>query len=433
MSGTTAPAVSPTTCATVTASAPGYVTGMACNPSVGDEITIRLDKATPFTVAVTDPHGRPIEFARLMVRPAPETRALPGTAGTGVTDENGRGQVAGLAPSRVDPETGEPTRVVLHVDHPDWMPFASEPFDPSVHKVMDLKLEPALKLTLKIRSDDGTGISTPILTWATDGDPPAGHVGLLTVSPNGPEAEPTSEVVSEAVRIPCSHENVLLEVKADGFSAWQQKEPLPADGGTREVIAILRRDTGLGSVTLRYKGPDGTEVPYTALGSSSPEFARLDPGNVGSVAIEQGKVLVIKSLPPGRYRVTKRSPTYAPAVAEFEVREGEPVDETIQLEKAAKLRVRFTSGEQTTVAFRLLQGREIMPAFPLKADGTPMERSDERGAALDAGTGGGALFSGLPTGRVTIEVTSPDLVAPLRAVDLTAGETTEVEIEVRRR
>ncbi len=411
----------------VTASAPGYVTTMACKPSVGDDITIRLEKAVTLTVEVTDPHGRPIEAAMLMVRPGPKTRPIPGTAGAGTTDENGRGMVPGLAPARLDPETDERTSVVLHVDHPDWMPYASEPFDPGTTKQMQVKLQPALKLSLKIRSDDGSAVANPILTWTTDGEPPATHGDLLTVSPNGPEGEPTSEVVSEPVRIPCAHRNVLLQVKADGFTEWRQKEPLPADGGTREVIAILTRDTGLTSLTLRYENASGELVPYTQLGSATPELTRLDNESIGSVAIEQGQALVIKSLPPGSYRVTKRSPSYAPATIDVEIRAGEPTEKTLKLEPPAKLRVRFTSNAPYTVEFRLVQGRYVVPGFRLKEDGT----LDEAQGGTE--TGRGALFTGLPAGRVTLEVTSPGLVAPPTALNLALGETTEVEIEVRAR
>ncbi|MDF1700125.1 MAG: carboxypeptidase-like regulatory domain-containing protein, partial [Planctomycetota bacterium] len=82
--------------------AAGYIGGVVCQPEMGSDLTVRLKKAIALEVEVTDEAGRPIEGARLMVRPAPDTPALPGHAGMGATDANGRGEVGGLAPGTPD-------------------------------------------------------------------------------------------------------------------------------------------------------------------------------------------------------------------------------------------------------------------------------------------------------------------------------------------
>lgn len=413
----------------VSAEAPGYVAAMACSPGVGDDVTIRLKKAIALEVEVSDAFGRPVEGARIMVRPGPETLPLPGTGGAGVSDEHGKGRVEGLLPGVIDPRTQRPVQVVLHVDHPDWMPHASEPFDPKQQPPILVKLRPALRLTLRIRSDDGTGIENPLLGWETDGRPPAKDLRLVqVVERTGPESEPTAELVSAPVRIPCEHRSVALEVKADGFSAWRQKEPLPADGEDREIIVVLTRNTALGSLRLDYETDEGEAVPYTELGSRLPEITNLDGIEVGSLTIEQGASLHFQSLPAGRYLLVKRSPAYAPAAVEVDVRPGEETKATVKLRPAAKLRVRFVSSTRQLVTFRLLQAGRLLPAFPVGQGA-----ADADGGTLSAAGDEGALFSGLPAGTITVEVTSTDLVAQPVTVALKEGETSEVEIEVRER
>lgn len=418
----------------VFAGAPGYVLGVHCEAAVGAEITIALRKAVKLAVHVTDPVGRPIEAAVVAVRASEKASRFPplGTAGLGRTDEEGNATIDGLRPGggNTGPADG---LCVLHVDHPAWMPYTSKPFDPGTTPRHRVKLEPALNVSFTIRSDDGSAVVNPTLAFATDGEPPHRGLQLLTVSPNGPEAEPRAEVVSEPVRVSCKHAHVRLEVKADGFTAWTQKEPLPADGGARMLIVVLTRDTGLGVLRLLYEDPDGNAVSYRELGRAPPEIMHLGGQAIGTVTIEQGEALVFKSLPAGRYRVTTRSPTYAPASVEVEVRAGgEATERTLTLAPAARLRVRFLSDTGGTVGFRLLRGREVVPAFPSSEDGTTAD-APSTGGRLSAPGDEGALFTGLPAGRITIEVTSPEHVAVPTPADLKEGETTEVEIEVRQR
>ncbi|MDA1193740.1 MAG: carboxypeptidase-like regulatory domain-containing protein [Planctomycetota bacterium] len=405
--------------------AAGYVPYAACQPTIGEELVVKLTKAIPLAVEVTDSAGRPIPGATLEARPAP-TQAQPvGHTGVGACDENGRGSIDGLLPGLI----------VLRVDHPAWMPLETEPFDPAAERTKRVQLLPALRLTMRIRSDDGTSISNPTLAWRTDGTPPREDLQILFVRNNGPENEPTAEVISRPVRVPCEHRNVHLEVKADGFAAWRATEPVPVVGGERELIAVLARDIGLGSLELQFIDPEGQAVNYSELGGALPSILSLSGADVGSLVLQGGTTLSFPSMPAGRYRIGKRTALYAPAEVDAEVRLGEKTELEVRLRPAARLRVQFTADTEHMVAFRLLRGSDVLHAFALSEDGTPVSVSSDGAepVPLSARGGAGALLGGLPAGSCTIEVTSPELVGGPRTVQLQEGSTTEVEIEVRSR
>ncbi len=403
-------------------SAPGYITAAHCEPEVGAELTIRLKKAIPLEITVTDRHGRPIEGAHLIVEPGPKTEHVPGHAGRGVTDENGRGSVDGLRPGAI----------VLRVDHPAWMPAVTEPFDPAVEASKAVELSPALLARFRIRSDDGQGIENPTLAWRTSGEPPADGLLLLPVRNSGTDDVPNAEVLSTPIRIPCDHPTVQFEIKAEGFAEWRQAEPVPAAGGETEVIVVLTRDLAQGSLEIAFQGPDGKPVAYARLGAGSPTIMPLDDVDPGAITMEASTTLRFNALPPGRYRIGKRSPDFAPLELDAEVRAGEANRVTAKLRPAAKVRVRFLSSTPgTMVQFRLLRGREELPAYPVR-DGKP-GAAGSSDAPLSVQGSEGRLFTGLPGGSCTIEVMNKELVAVRQTLQLQEGETTEVEIEVQRR
>jgi hypothetical protein len=397
----------------------GHVPAVVHKPPAGKEVVFRLAKAVPLQVQVGDRNGRPVAGASVVVKPGPDTKGLLGHAGAGTSDESGVARVDGLAPGRV----------LLHVDHPEFMPLTVGPFDPAEEGTQDVRLQPAFRLSLRIRSDDGSAIHNPVLSWSTDGVPPHRGATLLSVSPNGTPQAPLAEVTSEPVRISCEPRNVNLEVKAKGFEAWRQVEPVPPEGGERELLVTLVRDTTLGPLEIAFTGPDGKALSYATLGGPLPSIMNLDGRDIGTLTVESGKTLVFESLPAGHYRIAKRTPDWAPVQVDVEVRAREPNKVTVQLHAAAKLRLRFTATETHVVRFRLLRGHEVLPAFPQGADAKAGLGSAAR---LDS-SGTWGVFGGLSSGPCTIEVTSPDLVAERRTVQLQEGETTEVEIEVRAR
>ncbi len=401
--------------------APGYVTGILCRPDAGSDLTIRLQPALKFGVRVTDHHGRPVEGAVVVVRPGEETKGELGHAGIAVTDKQGRCEIDGLMPGDIE-VTG---------DHPAYMPVTEGPLDPANQNEIELRLPPAMRLTFQLRSDDASEIKNPTLRWVTDGNPPHEDLLILPVKGSGPPAAPLSEVKSQAVRIPCDHRNVQLELKADGFEAWRPPaEPLPAEGGEKDIIAVLVRDTSLASLRLKFKDADGKAVSYADM-KGVPGITRMDGKDPGSVVIEGGQTLFFPALPAGPYRIAVRSPDHAPVAEDVDVVAGEANEVAVTLRPPAKLKVVFRSTEPITVRFRLRRSGRILPAFPV--GGTSGTEAATGMQPLVAQGAEGATFTGMDAGPVTIDVTDPTLAAEARTVQLREGETTEVEIDVRKR
>ena len=101
----------------------------------------------------------------------------------------------------------------------------------------------------------------------------------------------------------------------------------------------------------------------------------------------------------------------------------------MRLTRPARLRIKFIAPEQLMVRFRIMRAGHVVAAFPLQENGEPAPTT----GALQAAGNEGALFGGLPGGTCHLEVTSPELAAGVTTVNLRPGDTTEVEIQVRRR
>ncbi len=404
------------------ATAPGRVPAMLCAQPWGGDVTFRLPKALKLKVRVADQHGRPVLGAIVRAKPDEGVKTDLGHVGHAMSDEHGYCEIDGLLPGDI----------LVTADHAEFMPTTEGPLDPFVRKEIEIRLLPAMRFTFKLRSDDGSEIKNPTLQWTTDGMPPHDSLLVMPVTPNGPPSAPRAEVNSTAVRVPCDHGFVQLELKADGFEAMRPPpEPLPKEGGEKEIIAVLVRDTSLAPLKLSFQDPDGKPVPYADLGAGPPSITSLDGKEIGSVTFTGGETLNFDSLPAGRYRIGKRSATYAPAEVDLEVRAGETNEVTVKLKPTAKLKVIFRSSEQITVRFRLRRSGRILPAFP-EGGLTPTGAEGSGLQPLRAGEGG-AVFTGLSAGQVTVDVTDPTLVAEAKTVSLREGETTEVEIDVRKR
>ncbi len=399
------------------ASAKGYVVEVHCAQSQSSDVTFLMRRALQQKVRVTDLHSRPIAGAKLEITPADGTPALPGHAGYGRSDRNGDAEIDGLIPGEV----------MLEADHPLFMPTAVGPFDPATSDEIEIKLAPALRLTLVIRSDDGSDIKNPTLAWTTNGTPPHRGLKLLQTSPTNEDSR--AEVKAVPVRIPCDHRTVQLEVKADGFEPWvPEAEPLPVEGGERELIASLRRDLSLGSLTVRFEDNAGNAVNYREM-RPAPNITRLDRQPIsGGIVLETAETLNFPAMPQGPYRIDVVSPGYAPASVEVTVRAGEKTEAVCRLEQPAKLKINFVASERVTVRFRLMKDGRIVPAFP---EGQPPNPNESGTPPLAIQGNEGTVFTGLPSGPIVIRVTNADLVAAPRTVQLRAGETTETEIQVR--
>jgi protocatechuate 3,4-dioxygenase beta subunit len=401
-------------------SAPGHVMAVRDGPGLnqGETVTIRLKKALLQAVRVTDLHSRPVEGTKLTILPAEGTPQVPGHASAAVSDADGRASLDGLLPGAV----------MLTADHPAFMPQTTGPFDPAKAVPLEVRLAPAYLLTFEIRSDDGSDIENPTLAWRTNGQPPHEDLVLLTVIPRGPESAARSEVHSLPVRIPCDHREVAIEIKADGFEPYiPQAELLPVNGGERTIVASLRRDRSLAVLDVRFEDPDANPVSYASLNPVL-EIARLDPRPMSSgITVESGETLHFGSIPAGPYRILVRSAKFAPAEFDVEVRAGETNEKLVKLTEPARLKIRFTATEQLLVRFRILVQGKVIVAFPENADEAPQDAQ----APLVVEGGEGMVLSGLPTGPVTVEVTSENLVAAPYTAHLRAGETVEADIGVR--
>ncbi len=402
--------------------ADGYVTTVVCLPG-REELTITLARALQMKGRVTDPHSRPIEGATIKGGPAQDLPLVPGSVGEAVSDREGRFVIDGLAKAAV----------VLEVDHPHYMPSKTGPLVPGSNVEHEIQLAPAFRASFEIRTADGEDIANTTLQWGVPGDPESSRVQLLTGAYTGPPARPKSEMKSEVVRIPVSYERVDLEIKADGYAPWRATgEPLPADGGERVYQVELARDATVGSLRIKLVDEEGAEINYMEM-QGVPSVMWLGQGVMRQAfVIQGGEDLYFPALPAGPYRIGVRSAAYGPGIVETKVVPRQKTEVEMKLGPPAKVRVRFTARERVVVQFRFLFEGRVVHAFPEKAIEAP-EGMDADAESLHADSEGGLLVTGLGAGRHVLEVTSPNLVPLTRVVDLTPGETAELEIEVQLR
>ena len=233
------------------------------------------------------------------------------------------------------------------------------------------------------------------------------------------------------MRIPCDHREVRIELKADGFEPWiPRAEPLPVGGGERTIIASLRRDATLASLRIHFEDPDGDPLDYAEL-RAVPGIARLDerPMSAG-IVLETTETLHFPALPAGPYRIGVRCPAFAPGEIDVQVKAGEQNEATLRLSEPAKMLLKFSATERLLVRFRFLHRGQMVPGFPEGQDVDPAEAGTK---PLVVQGNEGTVFSGLPPGPLVVQVTSEDVVAAPRSVQMIAGETIEVDIEVRKR
>lgn len=403
--------------------APGYVTTCLCAAS-GDGIVVRLERSVIVKGRVADATGRGLEGATVRAFPPEKERPVPGRASAAITDREGRFQLDGLTAGAV----------MIEAKHPAFMPTRVGPRETTDTNPLEIRLVPAYRVTFHLRSDDGESIVNPVVRWKTDGDPPAEELRILRGTPIGPPARKDAELRGDVLKIPCDRRTVDFEIKADGYLPWSTKgEPLPADGGERTYPVTLSRDQTVGALRIRIEDKDGKAVSFKDSGSTA-SLGWLGPPDQmpTSFVLTASDVLDLPSLRAGPYRVTIRSPKYAPAEVEVTVVAGQVTEAKVRAEPPAKLAVRFSASEQLTVRFRVTKdGRVTLPFV----EGKETPAGAQPGAEPLSASGGGAavILSGFGAGAHVIEVMSENLVATRRTVTLTPGETAEVEIEVQRK
>jgi len=228
-------------------------------------------------------------------------------------------------------------------------------------------------------------------------------------------------------------------VKALGYSPWTSEAiEIPQEGGATTVAVELRRDPNLGRLILRLEDKDGNPLSYLTEKAVLDGIWRRDGQAVGGgIVLKPGETLELPALPSGPYGLVLRSPGHAPVTLDkLDVAAGRDTEVRVALGPPAKVKVKFTAAERTTVLFRMAQGNEAILSFPELPPGSVPPPDGGAGLPRDGSvTAGleGVVLSGLATGRYTIEVLSPELTAPPTSVDLVEGDTKEVEIAVSKR
>ena len=205
--------------------------------------------------------------------------------------------------------------------------------------------------------------------------------------------------------------------------------PIECEGTPRD-LGLDQGRACADALRMRFEDADGKPVSYGAM-QGKPSIVRLDQKDPGTVVLEGGETLFFPALPAGPYRIGVHSPHYAPVEQDVDVVAGEKNEATVKLRAPAKLKVLFTAPERLVVRFRIRRDGRILPAFPVGATEAGTQATGLQ--PLIAHGSQGAVFTGLDAGPVTIDVTDPTLSAEAKTVDLREGETTEVEIEVRKR
>lgn len=419
--------------ADVLARSAGYVVASACHVDAAAPLTIRLKRGLTIEGFVVTADGKPVEGALLAVRPAPGVPREPGHVEQTTSDARGHFLVGGLVRGPV----------ILVADHPRFMPQALEPMEPG-RKDVRIVLVPALMVSVTIRTDDAKAPDAPSIAWRTSGQPP--REGLQLLEPTevpalsdlplttGAPKPPDGSFAYAPLRVPCDRPDVGFTVKAIGCSPWvSERVELPREGGETKLDVALVKDPTLGNLKVILEDRDRNPLSYVTE-RCQVQMGRRDGKPVpAGVILKPGDALEVPALPAGPYLVIVRSPTHAPARSDVEVASIRETELRLTLGPPAKLRVKFRAPEVMIVKFHLTQGREIALPFVegLGADAGP-EDDGSGDQALPAGSDG-ALLTGLAAGRYTVEVISPELSAPPTVVDLTEGDTKEVEISVTRK
>jgi hypothetical protein len=411
--------------------APGHVAYCGCGVNAGADVTVRLQAGGSITGTVRDLLGRPVGGATVRAQPAPPALPHPGNSVLTLSNEQGVFKLDGLTRESL----------IVQVDHPLYMPYASEVLAPDAQSPHAVTLVPAWSLRFRLETNDGQPARNPTLEWQAGTDTLQAAQGLQLLQPSQLADSERVDVKWKyrPVRIPANTQRVDLRLRADGYKAWETKgEPVPPEGGTHTFPVFLERDDSQGTLRIALFNQEEQPLSYAASGArlgiawlGAPEDAPT------SFVMQPQEILTIPGIRAGRYRFTIFTGGFAPARFETEIRAGEATEERVTLGPPARLRVRFHATGAERVVVRFLVKKDGIPvhAFPVDAAGAEGQAALPGGVPpLHAPPGdSGLLLTGLGEGRHTIEVTSPDLVATSQSVDLVLGDIREIEIDVTKR
>jgi hypothetical protein len=344
----------------------------------------------------------------------------------------------------------------LIVTHPKYMP-ESRLGVAAGKQNLTIELRPAFLVTFRVTTENRVAPETPNVLWTVPGSPPWTGVealrdrGLEDLVPvNGDSVERSVDAVAGTftyapIRIPAGRPSATFAVKALGMEPWTSPPvDVPAEGGATTIDVPLRRDPNVGDAKISLETRDHQKLSFSAERCRVPTggILRKDSRSGGTVVIQSdGDNVALKSVLAGPYRVTIISPLHAPAVVDVDVPPGGVGEAVATLGPPAKLRIKATAPEATVISVRLRQGNDILnpypdigqkPRAPDSADEPEQDMEAGDTQALSAG-GEGVVVTGLPAGRVSLEVLSVEWTAPPTSVDLVEGETKEVELTVTKR
>ena len=401
--------------------AAGYVPAVLCQPAPGEDVEVRLDKGLGIEGRVRDVAGRAVAGATVFARPGPTTAARPGhfSVLAETTDEKGRFTLGGFLPGAL----------ALEIQRAGYMPLDGFPITVPATETIEVTLEPALRLTLRITADDGRMPEHPTLTWIRKEAPTQPNVSLLE---SLPEASTAEAFVGRPVAVPAQTEALFLEVQGDGYAPWRRTSWKPPAGKSEVTLDVeLSSDLSTGTLRATLVDERGDPVNY-ARASIRPSIQQLSGDAApGAYVIEQAEDLRVTAMPAGTYRIRLESPSFAPVETDATISPGQETVVTIPVGPPAKLRVRFFGPEEVLVRFRVMNGDTVANGFP---EGSVSRGTDEKtGESILTAGRDGITLTGLAAGTHTVEVTSEEVEASPTVVHLTPGETTEVEITVTAR
>jgi len=421
----------------------GYLVATACAVAVNTTTTVRLRKGASIRGVVVSPTGAPVAGVEVGARPPRGLPETPGRVEATTSDAEGAFVVEGLLPEAFD----------LAFRHRAYFDEA-RPAVAAGTVNLRVVMRPAFAVTFRLTTDDRTTPESPTVEWRLAGGGP-GEIAILRPAEaearfggpgtaGGPAEEeagpadasaPAGAFVFEPLKVPAGRPTATFVVKAIGFEPWTS-EPVevPAAGGATTLDVPLRRDPTLGRARIAVEDREHRVLSF-ADEKCTVVLGRRDGKTVPAGVILYAKEAVeFPALEGGPWRFVVRSPRWAPATVDLDVRAAGETEGRAMLSPTARLQVRFFATEPLLVKFRLVQGADVVWPFveTVGPDGTP--QSEETGDEQTSSSGAtGIVLTGLAAGRYTVEGVGPDVSVPPTPVDLAEGETKDVEITVARK
>lgn len=399
--------------------AEGYQPTLLCAVLLNKSMRMEMEHGQLIRGIVLSAAGEPLEGAAVVALHSDSDQSRP--RATHRTGADGRYVLRDL----------QPGRYTVRADAPRHRSAGVGPIEAGTDDVT-IQLQAGLGVTFRIRTLDTQVPEAPTVAWSTDVRGAPGAVELLQARLEAPGGDRVARVT-----LPAGGTAAAFEVKAIGYGPWRSgRVDTPAAGGELEFLVPLDRDQTVGRLVVKLERRTG-ELISAAEASAETQIARSDGQAVAAgVVYYVREVVDYPALPAGSYRVSLRAPAFAPVTEEnVEVHAGQTVETRLSTGPAASLNVRFVGPDRATIEFRILA--EGVPTLPYRVHSGARDTGASTASSPPEPTqsvdAGGATFTGLAAGPHTVVVVSKDWQAEETTIDLREGETSSVEIAVRRR